>query len=92
VEALAKTVELNLGNTAVRDSSSISISDKTKQLVLDFYNSNDISRQAPSRNGKVIVRENDVNGKTKQTIMSLKEAYSKFAEKHTDTKIGLSKF
>ena len=36
--------------------------------------------------------------KTKRTeqvrylLMSLKEAYSKFAEKHTDSKIGLSKF
>ena len=99
VETLAKTVGLNLDNTPARDSSSISISDKTKQLVIGFYNSNDVSWQAPGRKDRIIVRESDTNGKkTKRTeqvrylLMSLKEAYSKFAEKLTDSQIGLSKF
>ena len=100
VETLATTFGLNLDNTPARDSSSISISDETKQLVIGFYNSNDVSWQAPGRKDRIIVRESDTNGKknTKRTeqvrylLMSLKEAYSKFAEKHTDSKIGLSKF
>ena len=85
VETLAKTVGLNLDNTPARDSSSISISD---ELVIGFYNSNDVSWQAPGRKDRIIVRESDTNGKkTKRTeqvrylLMSLKEAYSKFAEK-----------
>ena len=100
VETLAKTVGLNRDNTLARDSSSISISDETKQLVIGFYNSNDVSWQAPGHKDRIIVDESDTNGKkkTKRTeqvrylLMPLKEAYSKFAEKHTDSKIGLSKF
>ena len=68
VETLAKTVGLNLDNTPARDSSSISISDETKQLVIGFYNSNDVSWQAPGHKDRIIVCESDTNGKkTKRT-------------------------
>ena len=73
---------------------------RSVMLVIGFYNSNDVSWQAPGRKDRIIIRESDTNGKKKMKrteqvrylLMSLKEAYSKFAEKHTDSKIALSKF
>ena len=75
VETLAKTVGLNLDNTPACDSSSISISDETKQLVIGFYNSNDVSWQAPGRKDRIIVRESDTNGKKKRKELSKCDTY-----------------
>ena len=74
------------------------LSDETKQLVLAFYNNNDISWQAPGRKDRIIIRETSDDGaKVKRTeqlrymLMSLKEAHHKFAEEYPN-KVGLSKF
>ena len=75
------------------------LSQVTKELVHAFYHSDDISWQAPGRKDRIIIRETDEHGaKTKRTeqvrymLMSLKEAFRKFKEINTNTKIGLSKF
>ena len=76
-----------------------SLSEETKQLVLNFYNTDDFTWQAPGRKDRIIIRETDVHGgKVKRTeqvrylLMSLKEAHNKFRESNADAKIGLSKF
>ena len=38
------------------------LSEDTKQLVLAFYNSNEVSWQAPGRKDRVIIRETRADG------------------------------
>ncbi|ELU11480.1 hypothetical protein CAPTEDRAFT_193886 [Capitella teleta] len=78
---------------------SASITESARKLVIEHYNSNDISWQAPGRKDRVIIRGKTENGKTtKMTIqarymvMSLKEAHKAFSTKYPDEKVGLSKF
>ena len=68
-------------------------------MVINFYNTNDISWQAPGRKDRVIIREIDSEGKrvkrTEQVrymLISLKEAHNCFVKTHPQYKIGLSKF
>ena len=99
VESLAKSVGLQLASPPIRGPCGNALSEGTKMLVAAFYNSNDISWQAPGRKDRVIIREVDSDGnkckKTEQThylLMLMKEAYNKFHEVHSDVKVGLSKF
>ena len=64
-----------------------------------FYWTDDISWQAPGRKYHIIIRETTEEGdriKTTQQVrymmMSLREAYNKFIEQHSTTKMNLSKF
>ncbi len=75
------------------------LSEETRRLVLAFYDSNDISWQAPGRKDRVIIREKSADGsRSKQTeqarylLMSLKEAHRQYSDEHPQNKIGLSKF
>ena len=68
-------------------------------LVHSFYRTDDISWQAPGRNDCIIIHETTEEGdrikKTQQVrymIMSLQEAWNKFIEQHSTTKMSLSKF
>jgi len=68
-------------------------------MVLKFYNTNDISWQAPECKDRIIVREVNSEGKkikrTEQIrymLVSLKEAHNCFIKTHSEYKIGLSKF
>ena len=98
VKSLAKKVGLSIENSP-STSTVRGLSEETKVLVETFYNSNDISWQAPGRKDRVIIRESDEHGtKVKRTeqvrylLISLKEAYSKFKESNAEAKIGISKF
>ncbi len=58
------------------------LSSDTEELVITFYNRNEISWQAPGRKDRVIIREVNADGtRSKMTeqvrymLMSLKEAY-----------------
>ena len=98
IENLAKRVGLGIVNSSPSQRSS-GLSEDTKSVVNAFYLSNDITWQAPGRKDRVIIREENSEGKkeklTEQTrymLMSLKEAHVKFVEEHPNNKIGLSKF
>ena len=74
-------------------------SEHTKELVDAFYNSDDVSWQAPGRKDRIIVREINSDGeKIKRTeqirylLMSLKETHNKYIESNPDAQIGLNKF
>ena len=75
------------------------LDDDTKQIVLTFYNTNEVSWQAPGRKDRVIIRETQADGsKSKRTeqvcymLTSLKEAHQQFSSAHPEIMIGLSKF
>ena len=100
VEKLARTVGIALNSSSASPSShSGALSEDTKVLVNTFYNSSDISWQAPGRKDRVIFKKVDEEGKkvkrmeqTRYMLLSLREAYSKFVEDHAASEIGLSKF
>lgn len=81
-------------------SSSPSLSSDTLSAVTAFYDSNDISWQAPGIKDRVILRETNGAGvKSKTTVqarymmMSLREAYKKYLDSCPGVqKFGLSKF
>ena len=68
----------------------------TSTLLLDkdFYQRDDISRQAPGKRDTVLVRSNE----KKQTMqkrhlsMNVSEAYALFREEHPEESVGKSKF
>ena len=98
VQSLAKKVGLTVEGSP-SSSNFRGLSQETKDLVNAFYNSDDISWQAPGRKDRIIIRDTNEQGiKTKRTeqvrymLMSLKEAYNKFVENNSTVKIGLSKF
>lgn len=94
----------SVGLTVVEPSTSAhshnsTTSDATNKCVREFYNSSDISWQAPGRKDYLIIRESTESGeKIKRTeqvrymLMSLREAHSKFKEDNPSLKVGLSKF
>ncbi len=101
VQSLAKKVGLSVEGSpsSSNGDNPRALSQETKELVHLFYHNDDISWQAPGRKDRIIIRESDEHGvKTKRTeqvrymLMSLKEAFNKFKEINTGTKIGLSKF
>lgn len=100
VESLAKKVGLHVSPSSSNlGHNSRGLSEAMKQLVQEFYITDDISWQAPGRKDRVIIRETDgEGGKVKRTeqvrylLMSLKEASNKFTEVNPTKKIGLSKF
>ena len=79
-------------NTPIR---SIAIAKETKDLVRNFYERDDISRQAPGRKDVVTIRSEN-GGKTKlqarHLTTTINEVYAMFKESNPDIKIGRSKF
>ena len=75
------------------------LSEDTKQLVLAFYNSNEVSWQAPGRKDRVIIRETSADG-SKYKRMEQLRLYANIAERshhlysiqHSANNVGLSKF
>lgn len=67
---------------------------ETKDLVIDFYEREDISRQAPGRKDVITVRENGIKYKmqTRHLQCSIKEVFAMFKADHSDVKIGKTKF
>ena len=100
VESLAKEVGLQVKVTSpVTNLSYGGLDEDTKQIVLTFYNTNEVSWQAPGRKDRVIIRETQADGsKSKRTeqvrymLTSLKEAHQQFSSEHPEIMIGLSKF
>ena len=84
VESLAKEAGLTIVSSAPLRTSHNTISEQTKQLVSEFFVTNEISWQAPGRKDCVTIWEKDITGKrvkrveqTRYMLMSLKEAYAK---------------
>lgn len=99
VESLAKGAGLTIVSSSPVRSTLNAISEQTKQLVITFFISNEISWQAPGRKDCITIWEKDSAGnrvkrveQTRYMLMSLKEAYATFREKNPDAKIGLTKF
>lgn len=100
IESIAKDAGIEIPTASIRSSRSYNaLSEETKDKVINFYNTNDISWQAPGCKDRVIIREVDSEGKrvkrTEQVrymLVSLKEAHSSFVKAHQEYKIGLSKF
>lgn len=98
IESLAKDAGMEIP-TASSSRSHNSLSEETKEMVIKFYNTNDISWEAPGRKDRIIIREENSEGrKVKRTeqvcymLVSLKEAHNCFIKTHSEYKIGLSKF
>ena len=74
------------------------LSTDTKMCVVEFYNNNDISWQAPGCKDRMIIRDTLEGERLKTTeqvrymLMSLRGVYNKFKEEHPSLKVGLSKF
>lgn len=99
VESLARDSGLTIVDSTPVRTSHNAVSEQTKQLVIAFYVSNEISWQAPGRKDCITIWEKDGTGKkikkilqTRYMLMSLKEAYIIFSENNPDVKIGLTKF
>jgi len=100
IESIAKDVGIEIPTVSNRVSQSYNaLSEKTKDMVIKFYSTNDVSWQAPGRKDRVIIRKIDSEGKkvkrTEQVrymLVSLKEARNSFVKTHPVYKIGLSKF
>ena len=63
VESIAMEVGLNIASSPV-SIDYCRLSEDTKQLVLAFYNSNEVSWQVPGRKDRVIIRETRADGST----------------------------
>lgn len=71
------------------------LSQDTKNLVIDFYNNDDISRIMPGRKDYKSVKTSEgskVHKQKRLILFNLKEAYTKFKELYPSVKIGFSKF
>lgn len=71
------------------------ISAETKALVQNFYERDDVSRQAPGRKDVVITRNTDgqkVQIQARHLTSSFKETYAFFQTEHPEVVIGKSKF
>ena len=62
IESLAKDAGIEIP-TASNNQSHNSLSEETKEMVINFYSTNDISWQAPGQKDRVIIRETDSEGK-----------------------------
>ena len=68
---------------------------ETFELVIQFYERDDISRQAPGRKDAIPVQSNDGTKEQKQIkhlTLSISEVYSLFCKEYPTTQIGKSKF
>ena len=97
VEKLARSVGIPVCSSSKKSTSAKS--EVKRELVHSFYRTDDISWQAPGRKDCIIIHETTEAGdrikKTQQVrymIMSLREAWNKFTEQHSTTKMSLSKF
>lgn len=69
------------------------ISNEVKQSVLDFFNNDTISYQAPGRKDFVIIRSNGKQKIQKRYLFfTLGETHELFKKEHPNKEIGLSKF
>lgn len=95
VRALAMEVGLEVAEQTTKKTAPNTLDDDVKQSVLSFYESDDISWQAPGLKDRVIIRDGANNKQYKQArymLLSLKEAHHAFQEACPEKKIGLSKF
>ena len=100
VESLAKKIGQSIANSSSASTqNSHACSEHTKELVEAFYNSDDVSWQAPGGKARIIIREINSDGeKIKRTeqihylLMSLKKTHNMYIESNPDAQIGLSKF
>ena len=78
--------ENKLGHTASDTS--------TVLLVKDFYQRDDISRQAPGKRDTIVVRSNEKKQimQKRHLSMNASEAYALFREEHPEEAVGKSKF
>lgn len=68
-----------------------SISEETLELVLQFYENDEFSRQMPGKKDSVSMGKG-IHKQKRLILCNLKEMYAAFKEKHTNVKIGFSKF
>ena len=96
VEKIARSV----GVPVCSSKNSISVeSEEKRELVHSFYRTDDISWQAPGRKDCVIIHETTKEGdrikstqQVRYMMMSLREAYNKFTEQQSTTKMSLTIF
>ena len=67
------------------------LSDETIKLVVSFYEDDENSRQMPGKKDYVSVSRN-IHKQKRLILLTLRELYSSFKEKHPSVKIGFSKF
>ncbi|XP_054290654.1 uncharacterized protein LOC129005710 [Macrosteles quadrilineatus] len=64
--------------------------------VIDFYNNNEISRQAPGKRDVKSIKDPETSKRTtyqvRHMVMSIREAHEEFKVKNPDEQISLSKF
>ena len=74
----------------------VKLSDETKTLVANFFDSDDVGRVCPGKRESVMMGRNDDGEKQfkqkRLLLMNLRETYALFKEDFTDIKIGFSKF
>lgn len=100
VSKLAESIGLNVSTSSSPSNPChrSALSADTRECVEQFYNSNDISWQAPGQKDRVIIRKTVEGQRAKTTeqvrymLTSLREAYHKFKEDYPSLKIGLAKF
>ena len=71
------------------------VSEDTIKLIKNFYERDDISRQAPGRKEVILVRNDDGNKETKQKrhlLSSVKETYAIFKKENPHACVGKTKF
>ena len=71
------------------------IGDETSDLVRNFYERDDISRQAPGRRDSVTIRKDDGTKERRQVrhlTSSIKEVYALFIKEYPHIRVGKSKF
>lgn len=99
VRCLMRKCGIKSSNDLSKDHHRLSLSPEILQKVSEFYNSDEVSWQAPGKKDRVIYRKKNDQGKTEKEyvqsrylLMSLREAYTLFKEKNPDSKIGKSRF
>ena len=96
--AMAKEIGISVGK-ARRGAVTTGIDEETKKKIIEFYQKDDVSWQAPGRKDYIVSRSKDGNGNTikkhmqcKYMLMSLAEAHHLYLEGNPNFPIGRSKF
>ncbi len=94
VEKLASQI-LKVKLPRTRKVGSVSLSEETKSMVINFYLSDSISRQCPGKSGWVVVRNDNGSKEKKQKrhmVLTLSESYKLFRTDYPVANIGKSSF
>ena len=99
VEKIARSVGVPVYSSSKRSTCTSVESEEKRELVLSFYRWHYHGKHHAGRKNRIIIHETTKEGdriKTTQQVrymmMSLREAYNKFIEQHSITKMSLSKF